>query len=106
MINLHFQNAVVSDNGNGVMVNGEYLDKIISTVLGTRIDDTKAWYGTKGVSNFSSNCCNLTVIIDPQPSYTQISDGKTDKVYKSIKELEEAKREQFKEENEETAPEE
>lgn len=97
-----FTNAVVKDHGYGLMVNGESLEDIISTMLGTKLQDSRG--KTFGLKEFESNCCNVTVIIEPQPVTTLIDDGRYE--YDSVKELEEVKVEQFKEKNAKTAPEE
>lgn len=73
MLKIQFANAQVEDNGYGLSVNGKDLEKIISTALGTRVGD-KAGYGS-GLPSFKSNCCNVTVIIDPQPVTTLIEDN-------------------------------
>lgn len=101
MIKLEFNNAKVSDNGFGLKVNGKYLEEIISTALGTRVDSN---YGAgDGLNEFKSNCCNVTVIIDPQPVTTHIEDNVYE--YASVEDMEADKREQFKK-NAEKHPEE
>ena len=102
MVKLEFQNAVVKDYGYGMTVNGNDLAHMISTALGSRVDD-KCGFGS-GVPEFNSTCCNVTVIIDPQPVTTNITDD--DFEYVSVEELEEARHEQFKSKNEKTDPEE
>lgn len=93
MVKLEFKNAVVTDNGYGLEVNGNELDHIISTALGTRVGN-RAGYGS-GLPQFKSNCCNVTVIIDPQPVTELIEDneGKWD----SVKQMMEDVHEQFTE---------
>lgn len=102
MLKLEFQNAEVFDSGYGLTVNGKSLEDIISTALGTKI-------GTKRgkdyeLNLFRSNCCNVTVIIDPQPVTTHIEDD--DYEYDCVEDLEEVRREQFEKKNEKTDPEE
>ncbi len=70
MVKVEFKNAVAKDTGYGLDVNGKSLQEIISTVLGTRVR-SRAGYGS-GLPYFESSCCNVTVIIDPQPVTTLI----------------------------------
>ena len=101
MLKLEFQNAEVWDSGIGLVVNGRSLENIISTALGSKLDYK---HGEKdGLKPFSSNCCNITVIIDPQPVTTYIEEDEY--IYRSIEDLEEKKREQFKKDAK-TSPEE
>ena len=86
MLKLEFQNAVVKDDGYGLSVNGKSLEDIISTALGTRVGDKRAGYGSD-LPSFGSNCCNVMVIIDPQPVTESIEDN--DGVWHSVKEMEE-----------------
>lgn len=102
MVKLEFTNAIVTDDGFGLEVNGKELNQIISTALGTRVGG-RAGYGS-GLPKFKSNCCNVTVIIDPKPVTTNIETD--EEVWNSVKELEEEKREQFEKKNEKTDPEE
>lgn len=102
MVKIEFTNASVDDDGYGLRVNGKSLEHIISTALGTRVD---SHYGKKdNLSSFSSNCCNVTVIIDPQPVTTHIEDD--DYVYDSVEDLEEEKRGKYQEKNPKADPEE
>lgn len=101
MVKLVFENATVRDAGYGLEVNGKELNKIISTALGTRVGGTYG-YGS-GLPNFESNCCNVTVIIDPKPATTHIEDN--DYEYDSVEDLEEEKREQFEKKNATADPE-
>ena len=103
MLKIEFQNAVVRDRGYGLEVNGKSLEDIISTALGTKVGEKKAGYGSD-IPEFKSTCCNITVIIDPQPITTLIENDFT--IYYSVEEMEEEKREQFKEKNAEKDPEE
>lgn len=105
MLKLEFQNAVAEDSGYGLEINGKSLEEIISTALGTRAG-SKSGYNS-GLPKFKSNCCNVTVIIDPQPVTTHIEDDNN--VYKTVEELEEdavAEYEWIKAENAKADPEE
>ena len=102
MLKLEFKNAMVEDNGYGLEVNGKELHTIISTALGTRVG--KEYGYSSNLPAFKSNCCNVIVIIDPQPVSTHIEDD--DYEYDSLEDLEEVRREQFKSKNEKTDPEE
>lgn len=105
MLKLEFQNAVVEDGGYGLEVNGKSLEAIISTALGTRVGD-KGGYSS-GLPRFKSNCCNITVIIDPKPVSTLIEDDEN--VYQTVEDLEEDARERYeryKAENAKADPEE
>lgn len=98
MLRIEFTNAVVKDSGYGLEVNGKDLSEIISTALGTRVGN-KGGYGS-GLPSFSSNSCNVVVIIQPNPVQTHIETD--DEVYKTVEELvEEAKEkyEQYQAEN-------
>ena len=96
MLKLNFRNAVVSDSGLGLVVNGTSLDTIISTALGTIAKEK--WGVRDGLKEFHSNACNVSIIIDPQPITTRIEDNGV--IYESVVEMEEAKYEQHKKENE------
>lgn len=87
MLKISFTNAEVEDNGYGLKVNGKDLDGIISTALGTRVGNV-AGYGS-GLPNFSSNSCDVTIIINPHPQEVLIEDDKY--VYNSVEDLEEDK---------------
>jgi hypothetical protein len=99
---IKFTNATVKDHGYGLTVNGESLEDIISTMLGTKLQDSRG--KTFGLKEFESNCCNVTVIIDTQPELVEIKD--TEKMWTSVKGMEAYKIEQFEKENAKTAPEE
>lgn len=102
MLKLEFKNATAEDHGYGLNVNGKSLESIISTALGTKVDGA---YGRNyRLPVFSSNCCNITVIIDPQPVTTCIEDDRY--VWSSVEELEEQLYEQFKKKDEKADPEE
>lgn len=75
MVKLEFTNAVVTDRGYGLQVNEKWLSDLITTAVGAK------------VKGFKSNCCNITVIIDPQPVSTSIEDDTS--VFNSVKEMEE-----------------
>ena len=93
MLKIEFTNAQVEDTGYGLSVNGKELVKIISTALGTRVGD-KGGYGS-GLPSFKSNCCNVTVIIDPQPVTSTITDDEG--IWDSVEDMEEDMREQCQE---------
>ena len=97
MLKLVFKNARVQDDGFGLSVNGKSLESIISTALGTRVD------GNYGTSSFRSDCCNVTINIDPQPVTTYIETD--EEAWHDLAEMEEEKREQF-EKSKKTSPEE
>jgi len=103
MLKLEFQNAVVEDSGYGVRVNGKDLDEIISTALGTKAGDKRAGYGSD-IPSFSSTCCNVTVIIDPQPITTLIEAD--EEYWDSVAELEEERCGEYSKEVETPADEE
>lgn len=94
MLKIEFKNAVVEDRGYGVEVEGKSLNEIISTALGTRAGSMVAGY-TKGghLKHFLSNCCDVTVIINPTPASTLIESGES--VWESVEAMEEAKHGQF-----------
>ena len=93
MLKLTFTNAQAEDHGFGLTVNGRDLSEIISTALGTRVGNTYGY--NSGLHVFTSNCCNVTVTIDPQHVTEVISNE--DHVWNSVTALEEAMREQYKE---------
>lgn len=92
MLKIQFTNAQVEDTGYGLSVNGKELAEIISTALGTRVGNSYGY--NSGIPSFKSNCCNVTVIIDPQPVAETIETE--EEVWHGVKDLEEAKREQYK----------
>ena len=104
MLKISFTNAEVSDHGYGLEVNGKSLEDIISTALGTKVKGNGG-YGS-GLPSFSSNSCDVTVIITPHPTECLICTGKGDELFHSVKEMEECKSEQFQKENAEADPEE
>ena len=87
MLKIQFTNASVEDNGYRLNVNGNDLDGIISTALGTKVGG-KCGYGS-GLPSFESNSCDVTIIIDPHPQEVLIDDDKY--VYNSVEDLEEDK---------------
>ena len=93
MLKIHFTNAKVEDRGYGLSVNGRDLEDIISTALGTKVGNN---YGHgSGLPSFESNCCNVTVIIDPQSvTATITNDGNG---WGSVEEMEEYMCEQYQE---------
>ena len=93
MLKLTFKNAQVEDNGLGLHVNGKDLEEIISTALGTRVGDRYGY--NSGLPRFKSNCCDIIIIIDPQPTDVEIETD--DEVWYSVKDLEDNKREQYEE---------
>lgn len=91
MYTVRFTNARVHDDGFGLEVNGRSLEDIISTLLGTKVGEKCALMSN--LPEFKSNCCNVTIIIDPQPCTVQIEED--DYFYESVEELEAYRREQF-----------
>lgn len=91
MLKLKFTNADVEDAGYGLCVNGKMLSEIISTALNTKVGDI---YGhNSGLPVFKSNCCNVTVLIEPQPVTEWIETKK--ELWESVEDLEDTKREQY-----------
>ena len=93
MLKIQFTNARVEDSGYGLIVNGKILSEIISTALGTKVGNIYG-YGS-GLPNFGSNCCNVTVIIDPQSVVEEIETE--EELWHSVEDLEECKHEQYQE---------
>lgn len=94
MLKLVFTHAEVRDSGFGLEVNGKSLEDIISEALGTKAEGLN--YNDPKLKKFSSNSCDITVMICPHDKETLI---KTDKeVFHSLKELEDDRRERFAEE--------
>lgn len=99
---IKFTNAVVEDNGYGTTVNGKDLEDIISTALGTKVDG-KGGYGS-GLPSFHSNSCDVEITINPHPTECSIC---TDSgVWNSVEDMEDEKREQYKQETKKADPEE
>jgi hypothetical protein len=94
MVKIEIKNAVVHEGGYGLFVEGKSLDRIISTALGTRVDTTIT------DKEFSSNCCDVTVIIEPkQESTIEITSEGTKR---SLERLEEIRLGELNEKNEKT----
>lgn len=92
MVKLDFQNVVVKDTGYGLTVNGKSLEDIISTALGTKLGDHRATYGSP-IKSFESNCCNISILIDPQPVTEHIETDS--KIFDSVEILEEDAKELY-----------
>lgn len=101
MLKISFTNAEVSDHGFGLEVNNKSLEDIISTALGTKLKG-KGGYGS-GLPSFTSNSCDVTVIINPHDKECEIETE--DNVWHNVEEMEAEKSEQFQEENAEADPE-
>lgn len=71
MIQLNFLNAVVEDDGHGIIVNGKELKEIISMSLGA-IKKVPGRYEYLGEENkgkpFKSRLCNVSVTINDRSS--------------------------------------
>lgn len=96
MFKLSFSNAKVKDAGYGLEVNGKALSDIISTMLGTKVGSSYGY--NSGLPTFESNCCNITVIIDPQPVTTKIDTG--EETWCSVEDMEEDKNGQYRQKDE------
>lgn len=101
MLKISFTNAEVSDHGYGLEVNGKSLEDIISIALGTKVNGSGG-YGS-GLPSFSSNSCDVTVIINPHEGVCEIETE--DEVWHSVAEMEAEKSEQFQTENAKADPE-
>lgn len=99
MLKLEFTNASVVDNGYGVEINGKDLNKLISTALGVRAGDNYG-YGSE-LPAFKSNCCNVTICIDPQPVTTHIETNED--VWESVEELEKEVKEKYEQSKQKNA---
>jgi hypothetical protein len=103
MLKISFTNAEVEDNGYGLKVNGNDLNGIISTALGTKVGG-RCGYGS-GLPSFESNSCDVTIIINPHTQEVLIEDDKW--VYSSVEDLEEDKaNELYKKKDAKAGPEE
>ena len=102
MLKISFTNAEVSDHGYGLEVNGKFLEDIISTALGTKVNGNGG-YGS-GLPSFSSNSCDVMVIINPHDKECEIETE--DEVWHSVAEMEADRSEQFQKENAKADPEE
>lgn len=101
MLKINFTNAEVADYGYGLKVNDNPLEDIISTALGTKVNGNGG-YGS-GLPSFSSNSCDVTVIINPHDKNCEIETE--DEVWHSVEEMEASRSEQFQKENAEADPE-
>ena len=96
MVKITINNAEAEDRGYGLRVNDIPLDCIISTALGTLMEAKSL--GVRTGEIFKSNCCNITVTIDPMPEPTiKIEDDEW--FYEDLKTLEEDRHEQFSKKN-------
>lgn len=102
MLKISFTNAKVEDNGYGLTVNGNSLEDIISTALGTKVG-SKQGYGS-GLPSFNSNSCDISITIDPHPATERIEDDKY--IYHSVQDMEEDKQNEYNEKVKEADPEE
>jgi hypothetical protein len=102
MLKINFVNAEVSDHGYGLEVNGKSLEDIISIALGTKVKGS-CGYGS-GLPSFSSNSCDVMVIINPHESVCEIETD--DEAWYSVAEMEAEKSEQYQKENAKADPEE
>ena len=86
-VEIRFTNAEVEDCGFGLRVNGESLEDIISMALGTKAKGVN--YGNPNydkLKKFSSNACDVMVVIAPHPKECKIEDDEN--VYHSVEDLE------------------
>lgn len=84
MLKIEFTHAEVEDTGFGLRVNGKSLEDIISEALGTKAPNVS--YGDPRLKKFSSNSCDVTVLIYPHNKIAQIEDDEN--VYQSVEDLE------------------
>ena len=91
MLKIQFTNARVRDTGYGLTVNGKELVEIISTALGTRVGNIFGY--NSGLPSFMSDCCNVTVLIEPQPVKEEIETE--NELWDSVEDLEDDKRVQY-----------
>lgn len=89
MVKIIFVNAVVNDEGFGLVVNGKNLEDIISTALGTR----SVSRGFTDLPKFESNCCDITITITPHDMKETIISGED--AWNSVKEMEEARQYEY-----------
>ncbi len=94
MLKLVFTHAEVRDSGFGLEVNGKSLEDIISEALGTKAKGLD--YNDPRLKTFSSNSCDITVMICPHDKETLIETD--DEKFHSVEEMEEDQRERFAEE--------
>lgn len=102
MLKIEYKNAEVKDYGYGLEVNGEKLEETISKSLGAKVGRD---YNSG--TTFSSNSCDVLVLIRPHKSVANITvdGGETTTVEDYIKKLED-KRNGIHEEVKETDAEE
>lgn len=91
MYKLEFENVRVRDDGYGLEVNGESLSQIISTMLGARVGNNYGY--NSGLPTFKSDCCNITVTIDPKPITESITINGTE--FDSVEDFVKSKEEQY-----------
>lgn len=91
MVEISIKNAKVQDNGYGLEVNGTSLEDIISNVLGTKAGNEGGY--SSGLPDFHCNSCDITITIDPHNTQCEIKDGT--KVYSSVEELWEARKNEY-----------
>lgn len=91
MVEISIKNAKVNDSGYGLEVNGTSLEDIISNVLGTKAGN-KGGYGS-GLQDFHCNSCDITITIDPHNTECEIKNGT--EIYHSVKELLEARKNEY-----------
>lgn len=94
MLKLVFTHAEVRDSGFGLEVNGKSLEDIISEALGTKAKGLN--YNDPRLKTFSSNSCDITVMICPHDKETLIETD--EEVFHSVENMEEERRGQFAEE--------
>lgn len=103
MLKLQFENAVVEDTGYGLEVNKKRLEDLISVALGTKLGNKRAGYGGD-LPTFTSNSCDVTVIINPHPQNVTIETEND--LWHSVGEMEEEKQNEFEKKDAEADPEE
>lgn len=84
MLKLVFTHAEVRDSGFGLEVNGKSLEDIISEALGTKVKGLN--YNDPRLKPFSSNSCDITVMICPHDKETLIETD--EEVFHSVEEME------------------
>lgn len=84
MLKLVFTHAEVRDSGFGLEVNGKSLEDIISEALGTKVKGLN--YNDPRLKTFSSNSCDITVMICPHDKETLIETD--EEVFHSVEEME------------------
>lgn len=93
MVKVSIKNAQVEDNGYGIRVAGKDLEDIISNALGVKAGDHSSY--NDNLPDFRCNSCDITLIIDPHPTECVVETD-TEK-FNSIKELWEARENEYKE---------